>query len=373
MKKIILIVFILLTISGCNTQKTQNISFEDVYLYFQNDLSKYKYLIPQNIQTWELNWEIYLDIFGNNEDFLLQTQIQSIFSKINSDIETSSTINTKFRDKQTKINTDYSWVVLNKIFTWEHFFKIESFDVNLWSWNYQTNLVYILLNNIKNKRIQTQTTHTKIFTTHEDLYFVFDNLISWDVFYPISQKTTNKSTTYDLILSPDFIIKTKNNTDIDIQNFDWKLIYYNKNHIELTIKELILWPNKDIISWYIWSKSWEIKIKNNQNYTKTFSRKINKKNIDLSYSYKHDFQEIYNINWQFYWDLNDKIYINSVLSISPLYVYWTNLEKNIEIDINGYYKNNENIILNSQKPQNYVILEQILWDKYFLQKILTEK
>jgi len=66
------------------------------------------------------------------------------------------------------------------------------------------------------------------------------------------------------------------------------------------------------------------------------------------------------------------IQINGLLSVSPLLIYGSNLEKNIQIDINGQYEFSDIENFNILKPDSYVLIDQILWDKFSLETLQTK-
>ena len=63
------------------------------------------------------------------------------------------------------------------------------------------------------------------------------------------------------------------------------------------------------------------------------------------------------------------------IKISPLLIYWTDLEKELEINIKCLYENfsweNDELIVN--KPESFVLLDQILGDEFSIKNFILEK
>jgi hypothetical protein len=146
----------------------------------------------------------------------------------------------------------------------------------------------------------------------------------------------------------------------------------------LKIDSLIIkWPKEITINGLFWDNSGYISIKETNTPEKSydFSRKISKKQTSFTFSQNQNYQDLIKLNINLYHKfLHDvaKNYIDWDLTISPLIIYWSDLEKEIEIDITGeqsFYKiPNRNIL----EPDSYIFLNQILWDEFSLQTLLQE-
>ena len=63
--------------------------------------------------------------------------------------------------------------------------------------------------------------------------------------------------------------------------------------------------------------------------------------------------------------------INGNIEVSNKFIYWTDLEKNIKINIKAEQKIIEDFWFVFKKPDSYIMLKQILWDSFSLNHILS--
>ena len=61
------------------------------------------------------------------------------------------------------------------------------------------------------------------------------------------------------------------------------------------------------------------------------------------------------------------------IKISPIIIYWSNLENDLKIYIRCLYENFSWEIFDLKDPDSYILLEQILWDEFSIKNFIWDK
>ena len=115
----------------------------------------------------------------------------------------------------------------------------------------------------------------------------------------------------------------------------------------------------------------------------------NEEKIELSYEIHRKYTKInlsklinFNQLWNFTTSISksqkedsNKLSLKWDVQISPIVIYWSDLEKELEINIKCLYENFswENLEFTINEPDSYVLLEQILWDEFSIKNFIWDK
>lgn len=382
-KYLIILLFIGTIIAWCATDKGQTMNFKQASSIFSHTI--------KNIQeTTNMLWldgfksdNIDLEIFWENLDFKLQTNIISSgnnnYLEHKRDLKTS--IDLHFLDKIEQSEYQVSWNISNIIIEDNIYTLLNNSKTNLWTWNYQWDLVTLIADNLKGKRIKTTFPYKWIKTTTQDIKYILERLSAWEIFNLVETINYEWKLAYRIELIPSILQDINSNTDMQIISFQWLLIVRSASKVELKIETLEISNTKNtnwlIIKWSVLPQEGVLSFQSHDNLEKIMqiSWEKNRKNICLFIDNLLNTQEILWLDLKLYpKSISDQtsIQINGILNISPLMIYWSDLEKDIKIDINGYYDFKD--IQNPQikKPDSYILWEQILWDRFSLETIMSK-
>jgi len=378
-KHLIIFLFVSIFLYWCNHTKPVYIDFIEASQLLSKQIQEIGTKIEDNFFSGSKNMSISLQANWENKDFQFQSTFNiswDIFSWV---LENEFLINlyTYFWDKKAQKETNISGNIDYKLQQDNIYFNIKDLSVDIWDWNYQWDLVSLIARNLQNKRIFIET---KWKTQHilNDILSVLQILSGTSSFDFLDQVTYESKLSHKVQISPDTLDYINSNIDYKILDFKGLIIVNSKSDVELKIDSLIIkWPKEITINGLFWDNSGYISIKETNTPEKSydFSRKISKKQTSFTFSQNQNYQDLIKLNINLYHKfLHDvaKNYIDWDLTISPLIIYWSDLEKEIEIDITGeqsFYKiPNRNIL----EPDSYIFLNQILWDEFSLQTLLQE-
>ena len=386
MKKIRLFASIfLLLISWCNFNNN-----EKIFLSFEKAeniaLENINYLANENNAFFQFkNYSAKCDIKSDDENMKLNTNISfSWFSDINKNKALDLYPNIYFFDKKKLSEISTTWLIQNIYYQNQYYTKLSWFSIDMWKWNYESNLRYMIINNLSDKRIKYNSNKfDNIKSTQNDIKFLLNTISSSNTFENIGQVTYEWDIAYKIAIKQDILNFIKNQTNIKISDFDWLFIIRSDNQVDLRINNMHInyennpWNKDFTINWTIWEDGWTLNFsKNNEiikilyethrKYTKlTISKSINFNEIrnfttNISKSQK-DTQNRLNLKWNFW--------------ISPIVIYWSDLEKELEINIKCLYENFswENLDSIIYDPDSYILLEQILWDEFSIKNFIWDK
>lgn len=384
-KYIIILAFISLIFTGCSKNLWQDMSFTQASsIFFQDSVLSHDFLSYLWF-TWNKTIDLFVDVFWENKDFKLDSEIELsgmvVYDNPTSQTTTYTDIN--FLDKHKNRQNYISWVMSNKIIDQKLYSILDNFYLNIGSGNYQTDLFKMIAQNLQWERIESKLNTDQV-QKLKDISFIFNIISSGSLF------NYTETTTYDGLLAYKIQLNSNsrdmifNQTKIQINNFDCLLVVHSNSRVELKLQQVEFKArdnqNSIKIKWSISHDSIYLTMtpSNKPQEQLKLWLEQHKKYLNLSIENLLYLQKMTSLNLK----LNPKInrtttiiQLNWVFSISPLIVYWSDLEKNIEININGQYyfsdiKDTDKI--NISKPESFVLGSQILWDSYSLETLISQ-
>ncbi len=250
------------------------------------------------------------------------------------------------------------------------YFKLNSFSMDMWTWNIENIFIKALLWWIIDKWIMIDIQDKKnLIQEYVDINYFFKDLISLsncDVFYKIRNTIYKWKRAYKIWLNMQNIKNCIKNPYLDYSwiVFEWFLTPLNDSQIILEIKKLQLANNRNLfIDWSFDNKNININISNIGSKLKTsinIKYTSNQDNIDFKskdYSYNIDIsksKDFLNLNW------NITLITNNIKQPQINF----NIKWNLVLQ-NTWY-------LDIKVPQNYTIMSQLLWDKFSLKNIIWQ-
>lgn len=287
-----------------------------------------------------------------------------------------------FFDKKWKKEVSISWLELNLYKENQYYTKFSWFSVDMWKWNYESTLWYMIMENLWDKRISFNSKkfdNTK--KIQKDIKFLLNTISSSSVFENIEQVTYEWDNAYKVTIKDNILSFIKDQTNIEITDFDWLFIVRWDDEVDLKINNMQviykndLWTKNFKINWIIWEDNWIL----------VFSK--DEANIEISYEMHRKYTKInisnstnFNQIWSFDTNISKvkKGNTNSFnlkwdIQISPIVIYWSDLENNLKIDIKCLYENFSWEVFDLKEPDSYVLLDQILWDEFSIKNFIWDK
>ena len=385
MKKYVIILLLLsIALVGCDTDSGQKMSFKQASSIFSHTV--------QNVQKQEtvlwLDGFKYIDLDINllweNRDFKLESHSSLSWSLnfLDHNHELYTNLDWVFWDKIEQSQYHISGWLSNLIIKDKIYSLLKSYQINLWTGNYQANLLSLLLDSIQNKRIETPTwyDYNLLKQTKQDIKYISDKLSLWRSFQTTQTLNYEWNLAYRIEFIPNILYDINSNTNIQIKNFQWLLIVRSASKVELKIEKLEIFGKQNIIvKWAILPQTWILKFQSQDDLDKVIqiSWEQNRHKINITIDKLVNTQKLLWLNIQLQPKLSaktlkQKIDIDGVFTISPLIVYGSNLEKDIKIDITGQYKFEDIENIQIKKPDSYILWEQLIWDQFSLKTILSK-
>ena len=377
------IIFLLL-ISGCSKQdekvflsfeKTQNIVLENIHFLLNENSSFFKF---QN-QIAECN------IISDDENMKLDSNI--IFSGF-VDTQNNKTLDLYpdiyFFDKKKFAEISTTWLIQNLYHENQYYTKLSGFSINMWKWNYESNLRNIIIDNLSGKRIKYDSVKFEnIKNTQKNIEFLLNTISASSTFENIEQVSYEWDIAYKVTIKDDILKYIKEQTDIEISDFEWLFIIRSDDQVDLRINNMQviykneLWTKNFDVSWIVWENEWILIFsKDGENIEISFEK--HRKYIKLDISKSINFNKIRNFTTNISnskKENSNRLSLKWDIQISPLAIYWTDLEKELEINIKCLYENfswgNDEFIVN--QPESFVLLDQILGDEFSIKNFIWEK
>lgn len=379
-KYFIIFLFLAVFLSACQKNDTIQMEFDQVVSKFSQQID-YFLLNINNLgfddakatQTnLYLKWE--------NKDFKLDSKIflSGYFDYTNNNYDIKSNPYIYFWDKKEQKENSFSGNIDYKKTQNQLFVKTNNVFVDMWSWNYQTNLMSMISKNLEDKRISLDQDKNNIFLTHKDIKFLLKSIVELEIFYSTQVVKYESNLAYKVQIKPEMLQYLNQNLSFKIDQFEGLLIVSPNSEIQLKLDNLsIFWKQNIKIKWEIWNQKGFLDIKNinNEHINNHFSWDTTKNQHNYIYKRLSNYQEIIKLNL----NLNNKIVDNLIknkiygdIKISPQIIYWSDLEKEIKIDINGEQKSYDYKRYDIKAPDSYIFFNQILWDDFSLTKIMSE-
>jgi len=383
MKKIrLFIIIFLLPISWCMINDDEKIflSFEDS----ENIVSENIYfLLNENNSFFQFqNYSTECDIKSNDENMKLDAEISlSGFLDTEKNEILNFIPNIYFFDKKKFTEINITWLIENIYNKNQYYTKLSGFSINLWQWNYESNLRYMIINNLSGKWINYNSIKfDNIRDTQKEIKFLLNTLSSSSVFENIEQVSYEWDIAYKITIKNDILDYIKQQTNIEVSDFDWLFIIRSKEQVELKINNMKiiykndLWTKTFDVNWIIWDDNWILNFsKDGENIDISFEmhRKYTKINISKSINFNQIWNFSTNIS-KSQKDNSNKFNLKWDIQISPIMIYWSDLENDIKINIKCLYENFSWEILDIKEPDSYILLEQILWDEFSIKNFIWD-
>ncbi len=372
-KSLILSIFIVLFVTvWCLPQKSNIPTFDQSLniLHTQsNDLFN-KYVFFLNL-TWILNQNIKINISSTNNDSPMDLYLKSTISlnSFEQNYNSHTEYDLKLFDKNEKQKIISSWNFFYSNMEYVPYFKLNKFSLDMWTWNIESSFLQSLLWWITDKRIMIDIQNKKnLMQNYIDINYILNDLISLSkcqIFNKISDTIYKSKRAYKIWLNLSNIEKCINNSFLDYTwiIFEWFLTPLNNRQVSLEIKKLQIPSNKDLLI------NWEY---NNNSLNINIYNKTTKKTeiIDIKYNTKHD-----KINFKSpdaYYQINiDKI--KNSLDFDWILSFLKNdiKQTKTDFDIKWNLDLQNTWYLDIKAPQNYIIMSQLLWDKFSLKNIIN--
>ena len=376
------IIFLLL-ISWCSKQdekiflsfeETENIALENIHFLLDEHSSLFQFQ----------NYTAQCDISSDDDSMKLDSNFSFSWfldTKKNETLDIYPNIYFFDKKKHTEIST--SWLIQNLYHENKYYTKFSGFFIDMWKWNYESNLRYMIIENLWDKRISFDSAkfdNTR--QTQKDIKFLLNTISSSSVFENIEEVTYEWNIAYKVSIKQDILNFIKDQTNIEIVDFDWLFIVRSSDQVDFRINNMKViyknesWTKSFMINWIIWEDSWilDIILKGEEKVEITFEmhRKYTKLNISKSIN----FNEIRQINTNIsksQKDNSNKFSLKWDVQISPMVIYWSDLENDLKIDIKCLYENFSWEVFDIKEPESYILLEQILWDEFSIKNFIWDK
>lgn len=381
MKKLFycLIAFSLL-ISGCSfsSQEPVNLDFDDTVSLFSHSIWEFYLKNNSFFNTKWTNHHIFLgtewwnsaiDFFSSidlswQENSILSWELKNI-AEIENNFYREIIFDLYYHDKNKQNWNTFQWDIYSKKVWDKYFIKFSNWFIDLGTWNYETDFVKLLIESLWEKWINYTPEFSKqVNKLKETQLDFFRNFEYANLYEYIDKATYEWNTAYKTNLWT-LIVRDKDTIELKFDNlekkYNWKT-YFIKWNVAWTYGNLSIKEDKES------TKSIEI------------SRQKKKSNLLLNISNIEDFQTLreldltiknFWVEWWNLWQNTSQYKINWKLKISPILIYWSDLENEIKIDIIWSYEKSElTWNLSVSEPDSFLLLDQILWDKYSLESIL---
>lgn len=375
------IIFLLL-ISWCSKDN------EKVFLSFENSEN----IISENI-NFMLNENKSLFEFSNfDSNCSFKSEDSSV--KLDSNIGFSGFLdqsknerleiypNIYFFDKKWKNEINTSGLISNLYKDNYYYTRFSGFSIDMWKWNYESNLRYMIMENLWDKRIRFDSVKLdSTRKTQKDIKFLLNTISSSSVFQNLEQVTYEWNIAYKISIREDILDFIKEQTDIEITDFDWLFIVKSDNQVDLRINNMQviykteLWTKNFTINWIIWGDEWILNFSKDGEIIKIIYEKHRKyTKIEISKNINFDEMWIITTNISRAQRENSNIFnIKWDIQISPILIYWSDLENDLKIDIKCLYENFSWEVFDLTEPESYVLLSQILWDEFSIKNFIWDK
>lgn len=376
MKKIIAIIPLLLVLSWCFMDKEYKyLSFEESEIKLSENITSFVDNIDKILNIDNTNTISKINLSADDDNLQMKANFSNTwFYYDNENRSNNSDISIYFFDKKENNQIDLSWNIDSSHVDDKYFIKFSNMDINMWKWNYEWDLVNLIANNLDNKRINYDNEYLEDTKDLLESIVLFLNTISsTQAFYMEEQVVYEWNLAYKISIKPELLDYFNSKSLYVIDKFDWLLIIKSDSEINLRIVDMEIWWKYSLkISWDFWKKEWYIDIdylENKYQISYNISKKYISidtvksvkltqiwKNISKISKYNKDGDILYRYEWN--------------LNISPLFIYWTNLEKETKINIRWSYEKISWKFEKNKIPDSFLLLNQILWDNYSLASLI---
>jgi len=391
----------MLLISWCGKSENKpdiKLSFNESYEIFTKNLYTPEYNLKDVINTNVVKENLNIKIYGNEDFKKTHLELSSIWDTDikNANSQSNVNIDISLFDDITNDTTILSGSFdLNK-FDNEDFIKVNNFYLNKWEGNSDAKFVNLLIGNFLSKRIKLDTKN-KIWDFKKstqsiiNFYQLPGNVVSFlqnkNIFKDLWKTTYDWYNAYKLWLNldelsvflkeinPDFLLWTGLQNNL---TFDWMLVLQDKNNVVLEIKELKINQN-NLLKWEIWNNRWNIvrqDLLNNKRYTINFKNMWKEIKLDVwIWDDIKSSQNVALISLLIKPEIKEKtinFLLNWSITINALNLWIQSSLQDIQLNVYGNYSMQELQKYSFTKPDNFLLLNQIIWDQFGVQWLIQE-
>lgn len=363
----------LYSIYWCLPYRATDLTFEQSLVVLQNQnrklIDKYSMFFDY---TGVINQVIAADISSSNNESPTDVSIKSILSL---DWQQNYNSNTDYYismfNRSPKQQIISSWRFFYSNIEYIPYFKLDSFNLDMWTWNIESKFIQELLLSTTNKWIMIDIQNKKNFIQdYVDVAYLLKDAFSINncqSFYKIKNAVYKSKVAYEIWLNLKNIESCLNKPLLDYTwiVFDWFIAPIGKNEVYLEIKKLQI-PHKKwlIIDWTLDRNTLKININN------TTTKQISK--ITIKYNTKHDKISLESQYYSFLINI-DKI-SNGLDFDWNIWLSPSNLKQpKINFGIKWNLALQNTWYLDIKAPQNYIIMSQLLWDNFSLKSLVGQQ
>lgn len=378
-KYFIILLFPIIILSACQKNLYLKMDFDQALSIFTKQVDYILNNIDNLWFSWQKENQIKLEIASENKDFLLNSNIEisGHTNYLTQKQNLYNQISLQFLDKKEKNVLNLSGYIDYKNIENEKYINLQDFFVDLGSGNYQNKLLLLISKKLENKRILLDLKEKTTTNFYKDFNFLLQTIFASNIFYPLDELTYDWFFAYKIKIQQDILDYISDNTDIKVNSFEWLLLVKSNSEVELKIENLELYYKKNYnIKWVIGNKSlyFNIKVPEKEETRYLLSLDFHKNQYKFQIKQTDNYQDMIKLNLNL---TNKKLEnfskntINGHVEISNKLIYWTDLEKNIKINIKAeqQFINDSGFLF--QKPESYIMLKQILWDSFSLSQVLS--
>lgn len=379
--RLFIIIFLLL-ISWCSKQNENDfLPFEETESFV---LENIHLLLTENSSFFQFpNYSTQCEIKSDDENMKLDSNISfSGFLDTKKDEILDISPNIYFFDKKNLTEFSTYWLIQNLYYEYQYFTKLSWFSIDMWKWNYESNLRYMIISNLSGKWIKYDSIKfDNIRDAQKDIKFLLNTISATSTFNNIEQVSYEWDNAYKVAIKDNVLSFIKNHTNIDITSFDWLFIIRLNDQVDFKINNMDvvyknnLWTKNFTVNGVIWEDNWILNFsKDDENIEISFE--IHKRYTKLNISKSINFTQIRSFSTNISTsqkENSNKLNLKWDIQISPIVIYWSDLEKELKINIKCLYENFNWNIFDIKEPDSYILLEQILWDEFSVKNFIWDK
>jgi len=240
MKKILLVfIFVFVFVSWCSFEK------EDVFLLFEEVSDKFSenmfFLLSWMSSFFEYsNYWINCNTFWDNDN--IETNLDIFYSwYVDEDKIEDVYADFYFFDKTNHDQISFSWFMQNIKKSNDYFVNFSGVSIDMWKWNYKSDLWYTIVDNLWGKWIKYEKKDDgKMKSLLDDVNFIFNTIFSSSVFENDWEAKYEWKNVYKIHIKDDILNFLNGRDNIKISKFDWLFIIESENSINMQINDLEL-------------------------------------------------------------------------------------------------------------------------------------
>jgi len=383
----------LLLLTGCS-QKPVDMSFDETYSVFVDNLNVWSLINEFMLSGVNFVWEHFsMGLLANNEqmDMDVSFLMESKTNKKTLDSTTKLSLSADIQDKVNQMPILASGQLEILSVNNKAFLRIWDFDIDMWPWRAEANLINMMLKNFTEQRIQLDYEDivwdsvvwykdavqlSKLFSNVLDMLdnnVLFENvekiIYQWKVAYRIRKNWEVFDLLYDELLKALGGENLSGEDTSDSIEFEWLLVIQDKNTVDLVIEKLKIAGLPVNISWLI-----------SQNHINAVFGEENGSKLDLDIKVK---RRVVDLSFVGEWPGQPSVVFDGeLIPQSSEHKLHFMIDGVFEVEMpNNALSNQETVELVSydfeweyyadsidsfviKEPDSYLLMSQVLWDPY---------